>query len=130
MTTTTKATTLPGNACFQQCPVAMARKTQNTTTTQSPDDTPGLGTFEASVTELERLVEALESGDVTLEEALSKFERGVTLARQCQTMLKGAELRVDQLLADGDDERVEAFDAKLETDSTSAQTAAADRPPR
>jgi len=108
----------------------MARKTQNTTTTQTTDDTPGLGSFEASVTELENLVEALETGEVSLEEALSKFERGVTLARQCQTMLKSAELRVDQLLAEGDSERVASFEADMDLDSASAKPAEADRPPR
>lgn len=79
----------------------------------TPDQTPRLAEFESSVAELETLVEALESGDVSLETALAKFERGVTLARQCQSLLKNAELRVDQLLADGGengDERIEPFD--------------------
>lgn len=78
-------------------------------------DAPGLATFESSVAELETLVESLESGDVTLEEALARFERGITLARQCQALLKHAELRVDQLLADAQGERVSPFDA--DTDS-------------
>lgn len=67
---------------------------------ETPADDSRLAHFEASVTELEQLVEALESGDVSLEAALAKFERGVLLARECQTLLKNAELRVDQLLAD------------------------------
>ena len=68
--------------------------------TENDDSQPRLAAFEESVTELEGLVEALESGDVSLEQALAKFERGVVLARQCQHTLKHAELRVDQLLAE------------------------------
>tara|TARA_B100002049_G_scaffold193879_1_gene151138 strand:+ start:1427 stop:1711 length:285 start_codon:yes stop_codon:yes gene_type:complete len=75
---------------------------------------PRLAEFEESVTELEALVEALETGDVSLEQALAKFERGVTLARQCQQTLKHAELRVDQLLGDGEDAEPVAFDTPSE----------------
>ncbi|MDA3919095.1 MAG: exodeoxyribonuclease VII small subunit [Salinisphaera sp.] len=75
-----------------------ARKTD--TPAQPADDAPDLAQFESSVSELESLVESLESGDVSLENALARFERGVTLSRQCQALLKNAELRVDQLLAD------------------------------
>lgn len=73
-------------------------------------DAPGLAAFESSIAELETLVETLESGDVPLEDALARFERGITLARQCQTMLKTAELRVDQLLGDDENARVEPLD--------------------
>ena len=89
----------------------MARDTHANETASPAEEAPGLGDFEASVAELESLVESLEAGDVSLEEALARFERGVTLSRQCQTLLKGAELRVDQLLSDGDEDRVEPFDA-------------------
>lgn len=67
-------------------------------------DAPSMADFETAVAELESIVATLESGDVSLEQALSKFERGVWLTRQCQTTLKNAELRVDQLLGadDGD----------------------------
>ena len=73
-------------------------------------DAPDLAAFESSIAELETLVETLESGDVALEDALARFERGITLARQCQTMLKTAELRVDQLLGDDDNAHVEPLD--------------------
>ncbi|ERJ18889.1 Exodeoxyribonuclease 7 small subunit protein [Salinisphaera shabanensis E1L3A] len=79
------------------------------------DTQPRLAAFEDSVTELEGLVEALESGDVSLEQALAKFERGVILARECQQTLKHAELRVDQLLADGDGEHIATFDTPSDT---------------
>jgi exodeoxyribonuclease VII small subunit len=78
---------------------------------QTDADSPPLATFESSVAELESLVETLETGDISLEEALARFERGVTLARQCQTMLQQAELRVDQLLTTPDGrETVASFD--------------------
>ena len=53
--------------------------------------------FEAALEELEALVERMETGELTLEESLSAFERGVALTRQCQTALREAELRVKAL---------------------------------
>lgn len=79
-------------------------KTTKKASSSTEDDSPRLAQFENSVTELEALVEQLESGDVSLEDALTKFERGVTLSRQCQQLLKDAELRVDQLTAGPDGE--------------------------
>lgn len=73
-------------------------------------DEPPLSAFENSVAELESLVETLETGEIGLEEALSRFERGVVLARQCQAMLKRAELRIDQLLGEDGQERVAPFE--------------------
>ena len=54
--------------------------------------------FEAALAELEKLVEKMESGSQTLEEALQSFQHGVELTRQCQTGLKDAEQRVETLL--------------------------------
>ena len=54
--------------------------------------------LEESLAELESLVERLESGDLTLEEALKEFERGVKLTRECQAALKDAEQKVEILL--------------------------------
>jgi exodeoxyribonuclease VII small subunit len=44
--------------------------------------------FESALGELEKLVEKMERGDVSLEESLRMFERGVELARHCQTALR------------------------------------------
>ena len=49
--------------------------------------------FEASLKELETLVESMEQGDLSLEESLGHFERGVQLSRACQQALKTAEQR-------------------------------------
>jgi exodeoxyribonuclease VII small subunit len=56
--------------------------------------------FEAALEELEALVERMETGDLTLEESLAAFERGVALTRQCQNALREAELRVKALTED------------------------------
>src|SRR6476660_268601 len=53
--------------------------------------TPNEPDFEQALSELEKLVERLERGDLPLDEALKTFERGVTLTRQCQTALKDAQ---------------------------------------
>jgi exodeoxyribonuclease VII small subunit len=53
--------------------------------------------FEADLAELEQLVARMERGDLTLEEAIGTFERGVVLARACQQALRDAEQKVQQL---------------------------------
>lgn len=54
--------------------------------------------FEAALAELERLVEKMEAGEQSLEEALASFQRGIELTRTCQQALKQAEQRVEQLV--------------------------------
>ena len=61
------------------------------TTKKQPD-------FETDLAELESLVETLEQGDISLEESLKLFERGVTLTRSCQKALQEAEQKVQILL--------------------------------
>jgi exodeoxyribonuclease VII small subunit len=58
----------------------------------------GLGQLEKSLEELEALVVRLEGGELSLEQALAEFERGVKLTRLCQTALKEAEQKVEILL--------------------------------
>jgi exodeoxyribonuclease VII small subunit len=60
--------------------------------------------FEASISELEELVEKMEHGEFTLEESLKQFERGVSLARACQKALREAEQKVQQLISKDDGE--------------------------
>ncbi|WP_374012029.1 exodeoxyribonuclease VII small subunit [Pseudoxanthomonas koreensis] len=64
-------------------------------------DTSQVAQFEHSLDELEQLVEKMEQGEMTLEDSLAAYERGVGLYRQCQGALEHAELRV-RLLADPD----------------------------
>ncbi|WP_404368525.1 exodeoxyribonuclease VII small subunit [Marinobacter sp.] len=63
--------------------------------------------FEKSLNELETLVRDLEQGELSLEQSLSAFERGVRLTRECQQALRTAEQRVEQL--------VQLDDGSLET---------------
>lgn len=56
--------------------------------------------FEAALVELENLVEVMETGEITLEESLAHFERGIKLTRQCQQALKQAEQKVRILMQD------------------------------
>ncbi len=55
---------------------------------------PSPGDFEAALEELEKLVERMEKGELTLEESLRDFERGIELTRKCQQALQEAEQRV------------------------------------
>ncbi|MEX1367261.1 MAG: exodeoxyribonuclease VII small subunit [Nannocystaceae bacterium] len=52
---------------------------------------------------LEGVVAELEAGELPLEEALRRFEHGVSLARRGSTVLDAVEERVEQLLADRDE---------------------------
>jgi len=54
--------------------------------------------FEQSLAELQSLVERLEGGELSLEEALAAFEQGVKLTRDCQDALNQAEQKVKMLL--------------------------------
>ncbi len=71
------------------------------------DATSDFADFESSLAALEKLVERLERGDQTLEESLKDFERGVALAKTCQTTLKKAEQRVETLIKKNGDFAVE-----------------------
>jgi exodeoxyribonuclease VII small subunit len=55
--------------------------------------------FESALVTLETLVEQMAKGDLSLEESLAHFEQGISLTRQCQTMLKTAEQKVQILIA-------------------------------
>lgn len=59
-------------------------------------------TFEASLNELEKIVNQLEEGDLSLEESLKLFEQGVKLSRECQQRLAQAERRIEVLLKDAE----------------------------
>ena len=58
-------------------------------------------TFEASLAELEKIVDQLENGDLPLEESLKLFETGVKLSRVCRDRLSEAERRIEVLMKDG-----------------------------
>jgi len=53
--------------------------------------------FEDALRQLETIVETMESGDVPLAELLAKFEQGSKLLKACESRLKDAELKIEQL---------------------------------
>jgi exodeoxyribonuclease VII small subunit len=59
-------------------------------------------TFEQAYAQLEEIVTRLESADLPLEEAVTLYERGQQLARLCGDLLDAAELRVQQVTANGE----------------------------
>ena len=59
--------------------------------TKAPD-------FETALDELEKLVEKMEQGDLSLDESLKQFERGIQLTRSCRQALSEAEQKVQILL--------------------------------
>ena len=71
--------------------------------------------FEAAVSELEAIVQEMESGNLPLEEALTRYQRGVGLLRYCQGTLANAEQRIRVLEGD---ELVEFGDKGSKTSNT------------
>lgn len=68
--------------------------------------------FEESLTELENLVEQLESGELSLEDSLQAFEQGIKLTRECQQALSKAEQKVNLLLEKNGLQTIEPFDTE------------------
>ena len=64
----------------------------------SEDNHEPLANFEQQIAELEKITKDLESGELSLEQALQAYERGVALTRQCQTALNQAEQRISVLM--------------------------------
>jgi exodeoxyribonuclease VII small subunit len=55
-------------------------------------------TFEEALKELEGIVQKLEAGDVDLEQSIAIYERGAALKAHCESRLKSAELKVEQIV--------------------------------
>lgn len=69
-----------------------------------PSSKPDSPDFEASIEQLEGLIDQMESGELSLEESLKTYEQGVRLTRQCQKALSDAQLKVDALLREHSDQ--------------------------
>ena len=67
--------------------------------------------FETALAELEELVEKMEQGELSLDESLKQFERGVLLTRVCQKSLQEAEQKVQILLEKDGQTSLEPFDS-------------------
>jgi exodeoxyribonuclease VII small subunit len=61
--------------------------------------TPSVPNFENSLLDLEKIVRELESGDVSLDESLKKFEQGIELYKKCRHTLESAEKKI-KILSD------------------------------
>lgn len=55
-------------------------------------------TYEESIKELEQLVKDLESGDLSLDESIKKFEKGMKLSKHCSSLLEDAEKKISVLI--------------------------------
>ncbi len=62
--------------------------------------------FEQALRELESIVRKLEAGDVELEKSIEIYERGAKLKAHCETRLKSAELKIEQIVQGGDGQPV------------------------
>ena len=82
-----------------------------------PDGASPVANFEASLDLLEQLVEKMEHGEMSLEDSLAAYERGVGLYRRCQQALEQAELRVRLLSDPQQPERAEPFPGRATDDA-------------
>lgn len=60
------------------------------------------GSFEESMKRLEKIVESLEQGKVSLDDAVDLYEEGIRLSKLCSEKLKSVELRIKKLTKDMD----------------------------
>lgn len=67
-------------------------------------------TFEDDIRRLQKIVEELSSGKLTLGESLKKYEEGVRLAQDCSAMLKDAQRKVELLMKKEGKFSLEKFD--------------------
>jgi exodeoxyribonuclease VII small subunit len=89
----------------------MPRKAATDSTAGPGSEASPVADFETSLDALEQLVEKMEHGEMTLEESLAAYERGVGLYRRCQGALEQAELRVRLLTDPGQPDTAEPFAA-------------------
>lgn len=77
----------------------------------APNDVAALS-FEQAVEELEKIVVALERGDVPLDKSIEIYERGEALKKHCETLLSAAENRIEKIRLDraGKPQGVEPLD--------------------
>lgn len=72
---------------------------------QAPQDIAQMS-FEQALRELESIVRKLEAGDVELEKSIEIYERGAKLKAHCETRLKSAELKIEQIVQGGNGQPV------------------------
>ena len=70
--------------------------------------------FEKSLAELDKIVEKMETGELSLEDSLAAFEKGIKLTRECQKALTDAEQKVNQLIEKDNQLDTVPFESKLD----------------
>jgi exodeoxyribonuclease VII small subunit len=68
--------------------------------------------FEETLLELEGIVDKLEKGQLSLDESLMLFEKGIKLVRECNDRLKTAQQRVEQLIEENGELKAEPFEVE------------------
>ena len=71
-------------------------------------------TFEESLNELDGIVQNLEQGELSLEDSMALFERGLSLSKLSQDKLQSAEQKVKILLEHNGEQQLNDFDASAE----------------
>jgi len=66
--------------------------------------------FEKTLAELEILIENLEQGDLSLDQSLSGFKKGIELTKQCQAALDNAQQTVELLTNTQDEDSLKTFE--------------------
>ena len=72
--------------------------------------------FEEQMEELEKIVSELESGNLNLDESVSKFEEGINISKECNKILEEAERKITILVNKDGKMQEEDFDVKVEND--------------
>ncbi|MCK1977139.1 exodeoxyribonuclease VII small subunit [Jeotgalicoccus huakuii] len=60
-------------------------------------------TFEMKMTRLEKIVKSLDEDGLSLEKSLELYQEGIKLSKECDDILKNAELKVEELVGDSED---------------------------
>ena len=87
---------------------------------KTPAD-PTLLDFEAAMKRLETIVEELESGELTLEDSIARYEEGVKLSRGLTAKLDEAEKRIERLVENEGDTTPHTVPVELEADETGGE---------
>lgn len=74
--------------------------------TKEPKKLPNL---EESLTEISQLIDKMEHSELSLEQSLNNFERGITLVKHCQKILVEAEQKVQILIQNNNQEELIAY---------------------
>ncbi len=74
--------------------------------------TPASQSFETALKRLETIVKEMESGELSLDDMMTRFEEGSKLVKSCGTTLNEVEQKIERLIRDGEKLTTEAFEPK------------------